>query len=105
MKTYQTQSLYCNYWQTYRIVYYILFKKCCINKAESHSYYPNNRLAMFIAFCFILLKIFSQLRETATKYKERARIFTFGKSYEGRQLFGVEVNMAMTFVSVIKIIV
>ncbi|XP_020615323.1 carboxypeptidase B-like [Orbicella faveolata] len=37
-------------------------------------------------------EIFSQLRETAALNKERVRIFTFGKSYEGRQLFGVEIQ-------------
>lgn len=37
-------------------------------------------------------EIFSQLRETAARYKERARILTFGKSYEGRQLFAVEIQ-------------
>ena len=78
-----------------------MFKKLCINKAKSYSYYLNNRLFLFVAFCSILFKIISQLREAAAKYKERARIFTFGKSYEGRQMLGVEVNIAITFNSVI----
>lgn len=64
----------------------------------------DNRLLLFIAFWSILLKIFSQLRETAALNKERVRIFTFGKSYEGRQLFGVEVNMTMKLISVVKIV-
>ncbi|KAJ7370282.1 corticosteroid- binding protein [Desmophyllum pertusum] len=37
-------------------------------------------------------EIFSQLKETAAKYKERVRMFTFGKSYEGRQLYAVEIQ-------------
>lgn len=37
-------------------------------------------------------KIFSKLEETAARFKERVRMITFGKSYEGRQLKAVEVN-------------
>ena len=81
-----------------------MFKKCYTQKAESHSNYLDNRLLLFIAFFSILFKIFSQLRETAARCKERARILTFGKSYEGRQLFAVGVNMTVTFISVANII-
>ena len=64
-----------------------MFQKCYTQKAESRSNYFDNRLLLFIAFCSILFKIFCQLRETAARYKERTRILTFGKSYEGRQLY------------------
>ena len=57
--------------------------------------------ALVIAFCSLLFKIFSQLREIAARYKERTRILTFGKSYEGRQLYAVEVNMKVTFISMV----
>ncbi|KAL9959735.1 hypothetical protein ACROYT_G033088 [Oculina patagonica] len=39
-----------------------------------------------------LNEIFSQLKETATKYKERVRMLTLGESYEGRQLYAVEIQ-------------
>lgn len=42
-----------------------------------------------------LAEIFSKLEETAARFKERVRMFSFGKSYEGRQLNAVEIGSTL----------
>ena len=90
------------------IVVTALYTKYCFKNVTHKKLKVTLTILIIVCSCSshffsILFKIFSQLRETAARYKERARILTFGKSYEGRQLFAVEVNMTITFISVVNI--
>lgn len=59
------------------------------------NFYKNFHFVVlyFNALLLHLPQIFSWLRKTASECKERCHFFTLGESYEGRQLYAIEVNV------------